>query len=256
MLNIFLCYFFFKFGDRHGIKTTIVDEKNGCALLFFGLIKNVKNLMTSSVHENIISTNPTCDVFLHTYNFSRFTNPRNNENNAHYSLDGVEFLNTTNYTISPPEEPELNYTFYLQFFDSNAGWHYPNSMFNMLKQWYSIEKVWRLMEKAEKVYDRVGFFRLDVLFINKIYINDGDAVVPHFMNWKGVLMNDRMFYGLYKHARHWALGRFADVPKYIEKYKTLHSEKYMYYRMKNIPVQKKHICFHRIRLTGSVLHDC
>ena len=50
-----------------------------CAILFFGLVKQFKQIVLPSISEHLIRSNPSCDVYAHTYNISHFTNPRNEE---------------------------------------------------------------------------------------------------------------------------------------------------------------------------------
>ncbi|GMH66992.1 hypothetical protein TrRE_jg8979 [Triparma retinervis] len=134
-------------------------------------------------------------------------------------------------------------------------------MDNMIKQWHSIDRAWKMMEESGKTYSRVGLFRLDVLYTHEISIaaTEGEAVVPDFLKSGG--KNDRMFFGNIEHARVWATGRFDLVPHFLDSqskggYIGLHSEKFMKFLLREIPVTEKPICFHRVRATGKIVKDC
>uniref|UniRef100_A0A7S1FZX0 Uncharacterized protein n=1 Tax=Corethron hystrix TaxID=216773 RepID=A0A7S1FZX0_9STRA len=157
----------------------------------------------------------------------------------------------------------------------------------MIRQWHSIGQAWDLMEAREKedkirwweekrgirkaqmisrfsspVYERVGFFRSDVLYRTSINISDGNAVVPLWNN-NDQYLTDRMFYGLRHYASRWQGNtRFNFVPTYVkthfgQKHK-LHSERFLYFLMRGIPLTfDGNICFVRVRSGGRVKkQDC
>jgi hypothetical protein len=238
--------------------------KKPCAILLFGLAKKFRDQVLPSIHEHILNISQ-CDVFAHTYNITTVSSHRNGEDND--TIDPSEILDLTpNVLIETVQdfERQINLTYLLQprfQVDPKHGWG-KESYVNMLKQWHSIEQVWRLMQHHEEEfniqYDRVGFFRSDVEYISPIDIFNGDAVVPAF----GKMTNDRMFYGLYEHAHVWANIRFPSVECYEPPEPThgLHSEHLMKRLIvKNIPnVTYRHdICFYRVRGNGRVqTGDC
>jgi hypothetical protein len=165
--------------------------------------------------------------------------------------------------------------FYHQFFPATKGWTFPTSMDNMIRQWHSIESVWKLMTAYEEShsmrFSRVGFFRLDVRYVDSIDIsNESLAVVPSLMHdtiyWSSQL-NDRMFYGARDFAEVWATGRFQSVTDYLNWQQTvaptsfisgLHSESFMNYLLREkweLPVEEHDVCFERVRASGDVLED-
>jgi len=231
-----------------------------CALLFFGLPKQFKEVALPSIIEHILGPNPTCDVYAHTYKKESLTSAINKEFNTTLHTDEVYLL--PNATILMETEDTFlqthNLEYYHQFFPhGTGGWEFPTSINNMIKQWHSIERVWSLMRQP---YTQVGLFRLDVHFTNPINVSDSAAAVPNWGHWSGV--NDRMFYGSYDNARVWANSRFPLVEKYIKtkkgKKKGLHSESYMRFVLKymNIPFEEKPICFNRLRANGNTCEDC
>ena len=133
--------------------------------------------------------------------------------------------------------------YYRQFFcDDCFGQTYPTSLDNMMRQWHSIESVWRIMSEYERerkvdpydgrncsvaggargthCFDRVGLFRLDLSYQDPIRVlgggeggDDDDeegsppAVVPSIMHVTSIhplQLNDRLFYGDRKFAEIWA----------------------------------------------------
>ena len=266
--SVFTCIFasLYLFGTDtsqtayHGPVKLLKRRANGthCALLFFGLVKEFQ-VVLPSINEYILQHNPECDVYAHTYNITSVTNKRNHEKNAPIRPYDVYKL-TANVELDKMEafHDAKNVSYYRQFFPTSRrfNWAYPTSMDNMIKQWYSIERVWGLMRSAEKkkkcTYDRVGLFRLDVVYLNAINIGDANekAVTPRAIG-KGE-MNDRMFYGSRSNANVWATQRFDNVERYVQKYKELWSESFLRFLFRNIRVKERHICFKRIRADGRV----
>jgi len=245
-----------------------------CALLFFGLPKHFRDIVLPSIRKHILSVNPSCDVFLHGYNISNTNNPRNGEINVHLHTHEVYLMSeATSIVLDNIEmfESRHNVSQYYQYFPQNRGWNFPVSMHSMLKQWYSIERVWKQMLLNEHNsstgklighYKRIGFFRSDVLYTNNINVFDGDAVTASFNNLYHYT-NDRVFYGIRKYAELWATKRFTYVNHYMQtdfgKKNRLHSESFLYHLMSywKIPIQFRDICFYRVRATGAIsLDDC
>ena len=185
--------------------------------------------------------------------------------------EAIEIMSETEHNF----RRRRNVTEYEKFFpfDVHDDWFWPTSLHNMLKQWYSIEKVWGLMLSHERrtatlykskrlQYQRIALFRSDVAYQNDINISDGDAILPLFNNYHGY-MHERMFYGLRNFSEHWALGRFDYIDQYMKTdfgmHYRLHSERYMFHRMGHwqVPIHYRNICFYRVRMTGKTLtNDC
>ena len=123
------------------------EKGKDCALLFFGLIKSFPNLVLPSIRENVIQNNPSCDIFIHTYNFTNVPpNIRNNE-----SIDDLEYRVNDVYLLTRIVVVEdVNFVFKRRKNDlsivkkcSYLGWGACClSTENMIKQWHSIESVW------------------------------------------------------------------------------------------------------------------
>jgi hypothetical protein len=261
--------------------------KPSCALLFFGVPRLFRQAALPSIQRYLIETNPDCDVFVHTYNITKLSVSRNNETNGILVPRDIYMLHPKAAQVESVQNVQKMRD--IVFFRKHhyKGWgDCCSSTINMVKQWHSINGAWGLMEqyarRNNKKYDRVGLFRLDVFYTHPIYVvhpssddNKEEAVVPSFLwqtatpemySWN--FTNDRMFYGKYNYAKIWATKRFDTVLKYVKRTRTrtkkemlrheqgIHSESFMDYLLRDIPkVQKKPICFWRLRTTGVVQHD-
>ena len=237
-------------------------EADGCALLFFGLPKQFRSTVLPSIRTHILASNTACAVYAHTYNVSKVTTKRNEEHAAPIFAAEVRAL-TSNVTMDSMDAFPHDLAWFRRY---DRIWKRAESMDNMIKQWHSIERVWGSMLEAERrrgrEYARVGLFRLDVVYKTDIRLDDGaHAVIPNFGHWyndpkRG--LNDRMFYGDRAYGEQWATGRFSQVEAYVASHaNALHSESFMLYLMRDVPVTLKQICFHRVRANGKVqTNDC
>ncbi len=212
-----------------------------CALLFFGLVKDFKDLALPAIQKNIIAPNPHCDIFLHTYDLDQVPmNERNTETNRAF-IDPKEAYLLTSPDRVHIESVESFETRRMVFLEHSRIHHHRHSWGlcclshdNMIKQWHSINGAWELMRHHEEqileklgkdkdskdhpeshYYQQVGLFRADVYQVNPIDIFDAHAAVPNFANNGGC--NDRLFYGSYRNAALWA-DRFGFAPIFEEKY--------------------------------------
>jgi hypothetical protein len=231
----------------------IQPNRNDCALLFFGLAKHFNDIVLPSIQKYILDMNPDCDIYAHTYDIKEITNPRNNEKNS--PVNPLEVYSMTkNVVLDTLDSVSKVRDFkYYRRFRQSGGLH-PYSMDNMIKQWHSIDRVWRYANQ-EHDYKRYGLFRLDVRFAEPIDITNGDAVIASFHPDRG--LNDRGFYGLYKWAKIWATKRFEQVEAQARRnHNDLNAESFMKYLMRDVPVELKSMCFNRVRATGEIKRDC
>jgi hypothetical protein len=182
---------------------------------------------------------------------------------------------------------------YLYFPTNSVSWEYPESLHNVIKQWHSIDAVWKDMEytvshiqqRNNTPYDRVMMLRNDVAYVTPInvygvqsdtkehgrIVHRYDVVIP---NWANHPINDRMIIGPYNAVEIWATQRFQHVEEHVQKYLPgwgIHSERYLNYTIFPIIQQQllelygedgtirkdPTMCFLRTRSDGSVwLHDC
>jgi len=252
------------------------ENQNKCALLFFGLPKCFDQAH-ESIKENIISYNPNCDVYLHTYNIKSLpSNKLNKEKDAVLNITEVYHL-TNNVTMDTMQDfyAKHNLTYYRQFFPQDQGWLYPTSMDNMIKQWHSIESVWNYMDFFNENYTHVGLFRTDQLYkmpieMSNYYNIDTDYIVRAnygLTNPKYKFFNDRLIIGTYNYTKIWASYRFSFVEDYLKindpyvKKRGIHSETYLYFMMKsyipdNSVLVNEEICAHRVRNQCNIRFDC
>lgn len=259
------------------------EKADNCALLFFGIGRKFRDIAYPSVVTHILQANPTCDVFVHTYNVTKAHGGGRMGEDGAGIIDAHELLllaaseDKIEFESEEEFQRQHNIDYYRTLFPKPSRWDYPASMDNMIRQWNSIDKVWAKMEAFEKgrgkMYDRVGLFRPDVLYQHPISIGDkGEmAVIPSMMykptTWGGY--NDRMFYGNREFAECWATGRFNAVNAYLKWQKSnpdyamksgLHSEDFMQWLLVSrcpTPLTVKPICFKRIRSSGAIKNaDC
>lgn len=246
-----------------------IFHPTNCALIFFGLPKSFKKIVLPSITKYVLAVNPHCDIFIHTYNISVYSNPRNHEEESVIIPAEMQSIgNITNMVFENLVDfhSRINVSYYHKYFPQGNGWLFPNSLDNMMLQWNSIQVGWNLMVdhegKTKKKYERVGFFRPDVLYTNNIDIQHGQAVTAKFNNRQG-WTNDRLFFGLREYAQIWATKRFSFVETYMNttfgKEHGLHSEMFLnkFMIFWNIPLTLQNFCFYRVRATAQIiLNDC
>ena len=134
---------------------------------------------------------------------------------------------------------------YLYFPWKAPTWEHPVSLRNLVKQWDSIEAVWRHMEATaaaaapEEVigsgppyYDRVAMLRSDVVYVTPIDVwersggtaaavddDDGDDnTLLRIPDWANYPVNDRMVIGPYEAVEVWATRRFELIEGHVRDY--------------------------------------
>eukprot|EP00584_Thalassiosira_punctigera_P013271 CAMPEP_0172566218 /NCGR_PEP_ID=MMETSP1067-20121228/111018_1 /TAXON_ID=265564 ORGANISM="Thalassiosira punctigera, Strain Tpunct2005C2" /NCGR_SAMPLE_ID=MMETSP1067 /ASSEMBLY_ACC=CAM_ASM_000444 /LENGTH=242 /DNA_ID=CAMNT_0013357277 /DNA_START=520 /DNA_END=1248 /DNA_ORIENTATION=+ len=234
-----------------------------------------------ALKKNILDENPSCDVFVHTYNVTRAQGKIKGEDGTGVINASEIFLMSTDHSkimLESEEEFQIrrNVHHYRSLFPRPSSWDYTASMDNLVRQWHSIEQVWAMMETFEEDnhqrYDIVGLLRSDVLFTHRISINEslGGGVIPQSMyktyhSWGGY--NDRMFFGKREYAECWSTERFTSLQLYLLWQQTrksvlitgLHSEDFLRWLLVfqlSIPLRMDPICFMRIRTSGAISNDC
>ena len=224
-----------------------------CALLFFGLAKNFRGIVLPSIRNHLLKFNPSCDVYAHTYNITSVSNPRNDEldcaihaHEVYMLTDNVLMDDDASFERARPDRLEWR-----KFHPHGHDWVFPNSIDNVIKEWHSIESVWRLMEARGNTYSRVGLFRLDSLITRPIELHAYSApgvLCDPSMRCGGLC--DRMFYGDYVLAKRWASERFVEARKYVSVHKQLHAETFMAHLMRGFEVEEGRVCVQRVRACG------
>lgn len=151
-------------------------------------------------------------MFVHTYNVTKVVGSRAGEDgdgsiniNDVYLLLGKHKEGINGHLVMDTDgqfKQQYDLKHYRKLIPTPSAWK-PDSMDNMIRQWHSIERV----------------FRPDVLYTHSISITDPieKAVIPKMMykqtKWGGI--NDRMFYGAREFASIWATERFSTVDSYL-----------------------------------------
>jgi hypothetical protein len=138
---------------RVGSRNASPGPGEECALIFFGLPKHFKDMCLPSIRRYIIRTNPTCDVYAHTYDIRSTSNARNGEETSPVHPEDV-FLLTASTAMDTESDflAARNISYYRTAFPKPSSWVYPTSMDNMIKQWHSIDRAWKMMEESGKTY--------------------------------------------------------------------------------------------------------
>ena len=219
------------------------QQESRCALCFFGLPRAYKRLVLPSIEKNLLIPNAqhNCDVYVHYFYKNKEALGRMNPGGTidpteilllaqKRRIRYVQFQNDTDEQFFEQRKDDLDR--YRNTKDERGKLvYYPwkahswtmKSLENMVKQWHSIEAVFRLMEnhaaKLGITYDRVGMFRNDVMYLTPIDIYNNDnitginnthTVVPSFAAYP---VNDRMIYGPYDAVEIWSTKRFELIEK-------------------------------------------
>jgi hypothetical protein len=292
-----------------------VGEDNSmfrCAMCFFGLTRSYKSLVLPSIVENILKPNLkyNCDIFVHFYdqeseprgrfnlggdvNFDEIYLLRHVFNNlSNFDSSMIAFSNDTMETFMAQRSEQL--TRYLGAKDfSGRPLYFPwkdkswkkSTLVNLVKQWHSISRVFKLIEDGVlglgRDYTRVAMLRNDVMFLTPIDIWEvgekelatNETVIDTFNQFFTLApfalypVNDRMVYGPFEAVQIWAKRRFVLIENWARNMSdtgyAMHAERFMNGCL--IPAMEKlgyrrwtnpKICFVRTRPRSKVLyHDC
>jgi hypothetical protein len=286
--------------------TTYLGDSNTerCALCFFGLPRAFDSLVLPSIIQNILIPNArhNCDVFVHFYHQESEPGGRKNRGGtidptAIYKLQNAVLQvqkdhGPTSKLARTFREPlvvftyDTNETFWESrgnsiekyhstkdaktgmpvYFPYKAGTYQRVTLDNIVKQWHSIEIVFKLMVYTEtqnrkelqqqqqgpgRQYTRVGMFRSDAMYVTPIDIAllqgpglhsssslSSSISETDSQNRYGVQagfaqmpVNDRLFYGPRKAVEIWATSRFEAVEERArlqpEPGFTMHSERFL-----------------------------
>jgi hypothetical protein len=289
-----------------------------CAICFFGLPRSFQLLVLPSIVQNVLIPNNAnrCDFYLHYYDIKTEGKSRSgvggtlDTEQVWLLQDAVDRIyNNVNDTAAQPKVhlsivKDTNESFWEQHHERVHRYmnekgedgkllYYPwmaksydnNSIINLIKQWHSIQEVWKAMERGgrqrfgssmTKMYDRVAMLRNDVVFVTPFDIYQLNATwrdkanqfvsVP---NWARFPINDRMVYGPAPAVKIWATERFERLEGHVQTYAEpgygLHSERFLDHAI--FPAIRQElgyevtanpeICFFRARADGSCwINDC
>lgn len=236
------------------------------ALLFWGLTRSLKYTI-DSINENILdvlkTNNYDYNIFIHTYYFNHlYSNIRTHENNIQLDFDEYKILNAKEEYVILDNQDEIDEIIDLKKYRTKGDVWYNNynSLDNMLRALYSLNRVTELFKKYKDNYDYVLFLRPDVKYVDKLNIeifNDIDNefnIIPHFQASGGY--NDRMFAGIPKNAI-----IYGEKIKELYDYSInnqVHAETYNMWYLNKHNIKIKIITdflFKRVRANGFISND-
>lgn len=278
-----------------------------CALCFFGLPRSFGLFVLPSITENILKPNKEnrCDIYFHYYDVKEEQKNARSGSGGQIDLQAVEKLRDAVkdiYGSDDPKQPSVSIISdteseftnkrgqlmekyrtvkakdgkYLYFPWMAKSFVYPTSIDNIVKQWHSIDAVWKEMElgalRLNKDYRQVAMLRNDVMYVTPFDIHKGgagDSNQDHVSvpAWARFPINDRMIYGSYKGVKIWSTERFQRLEDHVLTYEPgygMHSERFLNHSIfpaiRELGVQvveNSEICFFRARADGSVwISDC
>jgi hypothetical protein len=284
------------------------NRETSCALCFFGLPRSFALLVLPSIIRNILIPNKEnrCDIYFHHYNVKEEKGDQRSGRGGQINARDVERLhdavkqvygNQTNHphvSITSDTDEEFwskrgkliekyrkkkgsdgNYLYYPWMAHSYS---YPRSVDNIVKQWHSIESVWKDMENNslafQKDYTTVSVMRNDVVYVTPFNVyntskNKRDVSLEYVgvPRWARFPINDRMVYGSYRGVKIWSTERFERLESHVVSYEPgygMHSERFLNHsifpaiRELGIEViENPDLCFFRARADGSAwINDC
>ena len=232
------------------------DQKDSCAINFFGLPRAFESLVLPSIIKNIIAVNPGCDYFVHFYDMTKEAKGRSGAGGmidptavfplrdaVHYeatrqgnddALPIVEFISDKeeDFWSKHSELIERIRTTRVDgkylYFPWKAKSYTFETTNNIVKMWHTIQSSYELMERVAASkgieYNIVGMFRLDVLYVTPINIRDttklnhpdNDMVPATITNFANYPVSDRMIYGPRAAVQVWATQRFSRLESHVK----------------------------------------
>lgn len=149
------------------------------------------------------------DVYVHTYYLKVLSNHRSKEDNVPLDNEEWKMLYPKEYLVDHQDEVDklLPHDEFCQF-ENPWGKTDPsrNSMRNLLRQLYSLQRAWSLLEKSKGTYDGYLILRPDLEYLNPLHIPHRLPVKPmhvYLPEWgtNGNGVNDRICLTSYDGAR-------------------------------------------------------
>jgi hypothetical protein len=239
------------------------------ALAFFGINRSLRWTFTSLERHVLAPLRAHCvqfDVYIHTYTDALVDNPRAGEVNV--SLPGaaemIELLQPVRYELSSSAQADAAMP--LERF-SGQGLHYPPvTARNLLRQFYSLERVTRLWGGKSSAYAAVAYLRPDLKYVRPLdvvgvlSVRMTEVFVPYWHSWTG--FNDRLAIGHPLAMLIWGgRGRYAAEYSQLNR---LHAESFLHWLLTDrhgLAVRYMSLLGLRIRATGRtpdvcIAHQC
>lgn len=181
------------------------------AIVFYGLTRNLRATFPSIkkyIFKAFESAGVEFDVYLHTYFLETLTNFRSGEDNVPLDNDEWKMLYPYRYLIDIQDEVDKLLP-HDEFCLLENPWAATdptrNSMRNLLRQLYSLQRAWTLLEEEEK-YDGYLILRPDLDYQfplripRKLPVAEKDVFMPQWGAGE-VGANDRVCFTSYEGAR-------------------------------------------------------
>lgn len=250
------------------------EQRQRCAINFFGLPRAFENIVLPSLIKNVIIPNAkhNCDYFVHYYQLDHEVGGRSGLGGAIHP-EKVRLLEREVLKYHPNNLPRPIIKFIVGqeedfwneyqplldkihstkdekgnplYFPFKAQTYKKQTVDNLIKMWHSVQQVWYAMEEYAKQegfqYTQVAMLRSDVLYMTPIplYEYPHQVVVPGFGRYP---VSDRIVYGPADAVKVWATGRFERVEEHVQFMKKkkygwgLHSERFMHFAI--FPAMRK-----------------
>ncbi|KAL1520004.1 hypothetical protein AB1Y20_023485 [Prymnesium parvum] len=256
------------------------------ALLLFGLPKFFAPRVFPRMERKLLSRIPLpCDVFVHTYDLTHTSNPRNREAGCALAPAEVAVAEPLSVQFQSQDEADRAHSALFERLQAHGdAWqnHY-TSLRNVLREANSLARAHELMRAAEKQsgqeYAVVCCSRMDVLYVDSLPVECIQALqraaddqldpnvlfVPNFHEWRlsqrGISrsggMNDRFAIGGPRAISAYATERLVNMELFCESTNLpFHTETFMQWLMRRegVNVVRMHFRLQRLRATGEV-HD-
>jgi hypothetical protein len=116
----------------------VTGDKEPCALLFFGLPRGFGDIVYPSIEEHILNANPTCQIFIHSYNVTNAVEAQQSDA-VPLNINELQLLlrHSSGARLDTEEYFQMkhNVSYYRQFYPNPSfGWTFPTSTDNMIRQ--------------------------------------------------------------------------------------------------------------------------
>ena len=173
-------------------------------IMFFGLLRKL-NITLPSIRKNIFieleKQGYEYDIYIHTYKINTINCPRAGENNIKYDNNQILLFKHPLTKIQIDDQDKIDKTLkFNKILSKKNPWpEDPSkiSMKNVIRQYYSLKRVFEMVKNENKRYDGYLFLRPDMIYLNPLYLNlitmpieQYNFYSPPWNTYNGV--NDRM----------------------------------------------------------------
>eukprot|EP00002_Diphylleia_rotans_P004110 TRINITY_DN12964_c0_g1_i1.p1 TRINITY_DN12964_c0_g1~~TRINITY_DN12964_c0_g1_i1.p1 ORF type:complete len:306 (-),score=36.85 TRINITY_DN12964_c0_g1_i1:318-1235(-) len=244
------------------------------AVCLYGLVPRSIMYTHKSIEENIIQSlekeGYAVDVFAHSFLLEVLSNPRSRERSQVLDSNQMFLLRYSDYVLENQTKVDeyLNFKVFERF---GSAWEFQgdktfNSLHNLLRQLYSLQEVWNIMNRyANKFkynYTAVVLARPDCYYesslsLRTFQLSDNTIYIPHYFNIARQL-NDRFAVGTMK-SSYVVSHRLESALAFSvgQKIQPLHSEALLYFHVQKHKIAPKifPLQYCRIRAGGVISKD-